>query len=75
MIATIFYIWNVLLLTSIALIFLRNDWREMFNDIFSQLFTPNILGFLAMIIVLYVFLPLTIPYSLKNILGIKNEDK
>jgi Na+/H+ antiporter NhaD/arsenite permease-like protein len=75
MIATIFYIWNVLLLVSIALIFLRNDWREMFNDIFSQLFTPNLLGFIAMVFVLYIFLPLTIPYSIKNILGIKNEDK
>jgi hypothetical protein len=75
MIATIFYIWNVLLLTSIALIFLRNDWREMFNDIFSQLFTPSILGFIVIAFVIYIFLPLTIPYSLKNILGIKNEDK
>jgi Na+/H+ antiporter NhaD/arsenite permease-like protein len=47
----------------------------MFNDIFSQLFTPNLLGFIAMVFVLYIFLPLTIPYSIKNILGIKNEDK
>lgn len=75
MITTIFYIWNVLLLISVALMFLRNDWKEMFNDIFSQLLTPNILGFIVMFVVIYIFLPLTIPYSLKNILGINNEDK
>ncbi len=75
MIATTFYIWNVLLLFSIALIFLRNDWKEMFTDIFSQLITPNLLGFLVCFIIIYIVLPLTIPYSIKNILGIKDEDK
>lgn len=75
MVTTIFYIWNVLLLLSVALIFLRNDWREMFNDLFVELFTPNILLFFITALIVYVFLPLTIPYSIKNILGIKNEDK
>jgi hypothetical protein len=55
--------------------FLRKDWREMFDDIFYQLLSPNVLIFIVMIFVIYVFLPLTIPYSIKNILGIKNEDK
>ena len=68
---TIFFIWNILLTLSILFIFLRDDWREMFNDLIIGLFKPNILSFFFMAIVLYVFLPLTIPYSIKNILGIK----
>lgn len=75
MITMFFFIWNVLLLLSIALMFLRKDWKEMFEDIFYQLLSPNVLIFIVMIFVIYVFLPLTIPYSIKNILGIKNEDK
>jgi hypothetical protein len=75
MITMFFFIWNVLLFLSIALMFLRKDWREMFDDIFCQLLSPNFLIFIVMIFVIYIFLPLTIPYSIKNILGIKNEDK
>ena len=75
MITMFFFIWNVLLLLSIALMFLRKDWREMVEDIFFQLLSPNVLIFIVMIFVIYVFLPLTIPYSIKNILGIKDENK
>lgn len=75
MITMFFFIWNVLLLLSIALMFLRKDWKEMFEDIFYQLLSPNVLIFIVMIFVIYVFLPLTIPYSIKNILGIKDENK
>lgn len=51
--------------------FLRSDWREMFNDLFIELYSPNIFVFLLTVVVVYVFLPLTIPYSLKKIFGIK----
>jgi hypothetical protein len=69
--ATIFYIWNILLIISVLLMFLRSDWREMFNDLFIELYSPNIFVFLLTVVVVYVFLPLTIPYSLKKIFGIK----
>jgi len=67
MIYTIFTIWNYLFLVGFLLLFFRTDSKLILNDILGMFITPNILALFVSFVMIYFFIPITIPYSIKNI--------
>jgi len=68
---TVFEIWNYCVLIGFGLLFFRKDANEVISEILSMIFTPNFLGAIFSLILIYCFMPLTVPYSIMNI--IKNK--
>jgi hypothetical protein len=67
MIIILLKFWNVCFVFSLLLMALRTDAKEMFFEIFGRLFVQGILSFIFSVIMIYVLLPFTIPYSIVNI--------
>lgn len=72
---TLFIIWNLLWLFGLICIFLRADNKIILVELFSMLVQPNIFLILISILLIYTFIPLTIPYSIRTLLNEKKEDK
>jgi hypothetical protein len=68
------YFWNWLFLISLVLIFFRKDSFLVLKDLANFIVRPlpfSIVG----IILMYLLLPLTIPFSIKNIISNNENDK
>lgn len=70
---TIFIIWNYLWILGMLCLLLRSDYKETIIEIFSMMIQTNIFLILLSGLIIYVFIPLTIPYSLKQII-FKEDD-
>jgi len=70
----IFIIWNYLWILGILCIFLRSDYKEVLIEIFSMPLQNNLFLIIVSGLIIYVFIPLTIPYSMKEIIYNKNND-
>ena len=71
----IFVIWNLLWVFGLLCIFLRPDNKEVLVELFVMLVQKNIFLILISILLIYIFIPLTIPYSIKELLKEKKEDE
>jgi hypothetical protein len=60
--------WTVSWLISVVLILFRTDSTAMFLEIFKNILKPNIFSFIVSLVIIYVLLPFTIPYSISNII-------
>jgi hypothetical protein len=72
---TIFIIWNYLWILGVFCLLLRSDYKEIIIEIFSTIIQKNIFLILVSGLIIYVFIPLTIPYSFKSIINKNEEDK
>ena len=72
---TIFIIWNYLWILGVFCLLLRSDYKETIIEIFSMIIQKNIFLILISGLMIYVFIPLTIPYSFKSIINKNEEDK
>jgi hypothetical protein len=70
----IFIIWNYLWILGILCIFLRSDYKEVLIEIFSMPLQNNLFLIIVSGLIIYVCIPLTIPYSMKEIIYNKNND-
>ena len=70
---TIFIIWNYLWILGILCILLRADFKEVLIDIFSMMIQTNFFFILVSALLIYIFIPLTIPHSIKSIINNKND--
>ena len=73
LIYTAFVIWNLLFVFAVLCILLRRDYKYVIMEIFSMLIQPNIFLFLVSVIIIYVFVPLTTPYSISALINEKKE--
>jgi hypothetical protein len=71
---TIFTIWNYLWILGILCLLFRSDYKETIIEIFSTMIQKNIFLILLSGLIIYIFIPLTIPYSFKSIIN-KNEEE
>lgn len=72
---TIFIIWNYLWILGMLCLLFRSDYKETIIEIFSMMIQTNIFLILLSALIIYVFIPLTIPYSFKQIIfRDKNDD-
>jgi hypothetical protein len=71
---TIFIIWNYLWILGILCILLRADFKQVLIDVFSMMLQTNIFFILVSALLIYIFIPLTIPHSIKSIIN-KNEEQ
>lgn len=60
--------WSVAWVVSIMLMVFRADSTAMFSEVFSVLAQPNLFSILVSVVLIYIMLPLTIPYSIANII-------
>ena len=72
---TIFIIWNYLWILGILCLLFRSDYKETIIEIFSTMIQKNIFLILLSGLIIYIFIPLTIPYSFKSIINKNEEDK
>jgi hypothetical protein len=72
---TAFVIWNLLFVFAVICIFLREDYKIVLSEVFGMLIQPNIFLFLVSVMILYVFIPLTTPYSISALIKEKKEKK
>lgn len=63
-----FTIWNICLVLSVILIFFRTDHLKVLSEIKSYIFYRALPLLILSLLLLYVFLPLTIPSSLRDII-------
>jgi hypothetical protein len=63
-----FTIWNICLILSVILIFFRTDHLKVLSEIKSYIFYRALPLLILSLLLLYVFLPLTIPSSLRDII-------
>jgi hypothetical protein len=68
-----FYFYCSLNLIAILLGFFRSDFKKIRNDLKHFLRINNWIIFIGLMLVLFAVLPLTIPYSIKNINTKKNN--
>lgn len=68
------YFWNWLFLLSLFLIFFRKDGFLVLKDLATFIVRPLPLAIIG-IVLTYLLLPLTIPFSIKNIFLKNDNDK
>ena len=71
---TIFIIWNYLWILGILCLLLRSNYKETIIEIFSMIIQTNIFLILVSALLIYIFIPLTIPHSIKSIINKNEED-
>jgi hypothetical protein len=64
----VFRFWTICWVISILLILLRSDNMFILSKIFGMLFIENIFSFILSIVLIYIITPLTIPFSIYNII-------
>jgi uncharacterized membrane protein len=62
-----FKIWSVVWLVGFLLLFLRKDANIVVKDLVSMFTQPNIFALATSVVLAYLFIPITIPYSIVNI--------
>jgi len=72
-----FIVWMIAYVIGLTLIFWRKDFEVIIRDISRFIYMKNIFGFFAsvllMVVVYAIFIPVSIPFSIKNILNNKNK--
>lgn len=64
---TFIKIWNILFVLSFLLLFFRTDKNDLQLALLDMLKWRDLTTFLFTLFLIYVYLPTTIPYSLRNI--------
>ncbi len=67
-----FKLWTCFVLLALLLLPFRNDGKIVITEILGMLFTNRLIGLIFSALVLFIFLPFTVPYSIKNIIN-KNK--
>jgi hypothetical protein len=65
-------VWIWFLSISLCLIPFRTDGRILIMEILTMLFSNRLTGFVFSAILLFIFLPFTVPHSINNIIN-KNK--
>lgn len=73
-----FLVWMIAYVVGLTLIFWRKDFEAIIKDISRFIYMKNLFGFFAsvllMVVVYAIFIPISIPFSIKNILNnLKNK--
>jgi len=63
--------WSYAWVLSVILLSLRDDNKGIFIEIMAMLLLPSFFTFMVSVVLIYVILPFTIPYSIAKIL--KNQ--
>lgn len=71
---TIFVIWNWIWVFGLLCIFLRKDHKEVLIELFSMLIQDRLFFILVSILLLYVFIPFTIPHSIASLINEKKDN-
>lgn len=79
-IANVFLLWSIVYLIGLILISIRKDKKIIINDINRFIYVKGFFGFLISIIlvliVYFILVPMSIPFSIRNIFNnIKNKNK
>jgi len=79
-IANFFLLWAIVYLIGLVLISIRKDKKIIVNDINRFIYVKGFFGFLIstvlVLIVYFILVPISIPFSIRNILNnLKNKDK
>jgi hypothetical protein len=79
-IANVFLLWSIVYLIGLVLISIRKDKKIIINDINRFIYVRGFFGFLIstilVLIVYFILVPISIPFSIRNILNnLKNKDK
>jgi TM2 domain-containing membrane protein YozV len=79
-IANVFLLWSIVYLIGLILISIRKDKKIIINDINRFIYVKGFFGFLISIIlvliVYFILVPMSIPFSIKNIFNnLKNKNK
>lgn len=67
-----FKLWICFVILALSLLPFRSDGKIVILEILGMLFTNRLIGFIFSALVLFIFLPFTVPYSIKNIIN-KNK--
>lgn len=71
---TIFVIWNWIWVFGLLCIFLRKDYKDVLIELFSMLIQDRLFFILVSILLLYVFIPFTIPHSIASLINEKKDN-
>jgi hypothetical protein len=71
---TIFIIWNWVWVLGVLCIFLRKDYKEVLIEMFSMLIQTNLFFILVSALLLYIFIPFTIPHSIATLIKDKKDN-
>jgi hypothetical protein len=79
-ISNVFLLWAIVYLIGLVLISIRKDKKIIVNDINRFIYVKGFFGFLIstvlVLIVYFILVPISIPFSIRNILNnLKNKDK
>jgi TM2 domain-containing membrane protein YozV len=79
-IANVFLLWSIVYLIGLVLISIRKDKKIIINDINRFIYVKGFFGFLISIIlvliVYFILVPMSIPFSIRNIFNnLKNKNK
>jgi hypothetical protein len=79
-IANVFLLWAIVYLIGLVLISIRKDKKIIINDINRFIYVKGFFGFLISIllvlIVYFILVPMSIPFSIRNIFNnLKNKNK
>lgn len=79
-IANVFLLWSIVYLIGLILISIRKDKKIIINDINRFIYVKGFFGFLIsvilVLIVYFILVPMSIPFSIRNIFNnIKNKNK
>lgn len=72
---TFFIVWNFIWLFAFVLLLFRSDTQDLFSLFFIKIKTGAFWSFVFLVIILYFYIPFTLPYSIENIMKNKNEGK
>lgn len=79
-IANVFLLWSIVYLIGLILISIRKDKKIIINDINRFIYVKGFFGFLIsvilVLIVYFILVPMSIPFSIRNIFNnLKNKNK
>ncbi|MGI9215139.1 MAG: hypothetical protein ACR2HS_05825 [Gammaproteobacteria bacterium] len=71
---TIFIIWNWLWVIGLLFIFLRKDYKDVLVELFSMLIQDSLFFIFVSVLLLYLFIPFTIPHSIGSLINEKKDN-
>jgi hypothetical protein len=79
-IANVFLLWAIVYLIGLVLISIRKDKKIIINDINRFIYVKGFFGFLIstilVLLVYFILVPMSIPFSIRNIFNnLKNKNK
>lgn len=72
---TFFIVWNFIWVFAFVLLLFRSDTQDLFSLFIIKIKGGAFWSFVFLVIILYFYIPLTLPYSIENIMKNKNEGK